>query len=402
MKLPSVNGKLFAATLAGLLLAGCEANGGAQGGGGGIIPRAAVVTFVAAPATVLPGGTSTLSWTTTDATSCTASDAWTGDKPVNGSEVIMPPTTPGSYTYVLSCTGPGGANAPSSVTVTVGTDGAATINSFTATPATVNPGGSSTLAWNTTGATSCTASGNWSGDKPVSGSEVVTPPGVPGSYLYTLTCEGEGGTNTPSTISVTVAGPGTVIGGDDISDWTCTERGAGTATGEVTGLLCTVLGLLSPCSVDNPQNAADQNELTFAEMNYPVSALDPAQLLLALGLSGSATLKVVLNSEVPAGRVAAFDVELPGGTVELDLLQDARVISFNNGVQVEEVSIDPGVGLDLLDLLGGRGRILVGFRNTLPYDALDLQFGATLASADVLGRTANVYDACVNAVPPTP
>lgn len=46
--------------------------------------------------------------------------------------------------------------------------------------------------WATNFANSCTASGSWSGGKPISGSESFTD--VPrGTYTYTLTCDGAGG-----------------------------------------------------------------------------------------------------------------------------------------------------------------------------------------------------------------
>ncbi len=421
------------------LLAGCEANGGPARFNGGT-PRAAVVTMVATPATVQTGGTSTISWTTTNATSCVASGAWAGARDINGSQVVTPPAAPGSYTYVLLCTGPGGANEPSSVTVTVGTsEDAATIVSFRADPATVNAGGSSTLSWTTENADSCTASGAWTGTKIVNGSESVTPPSTPGSYLYTLLCTGLDGQNAASSITVTVAGPGSgggdqdgdgipdsddncpsvanpdqedadgdgigdacdtgTGGGGDISNWTCTNRGEGTGTGGTSGLLCDTIGLISPCEVTDPQNAADGDETTFASVDFPVAALGPL-VVDVLGLNGTAFVNVALNDTVPAGSVAAFDVNLPGGTVELDLLQDAVVTTFAGGTQVEQQVVDPGVGLDLLDLLGGRGHVLIGFVNTLPYDALQIDFSATLASADVLGVTAEVFDACTAAQPP--
>jgi len=420
--------------LAMVALVGCQANGGfPTGGGGSQLNRAAVISFVATPATVASGGTSTLSWTTRDATSCTGSNSWSGDKPINGSETVTPPSGAGSYTYVLSCNGPGGQNTPSSVTVTVGTaDDAATVVSIHADPATVNPGESSTITWSTTNADSCTASGSWTGDKPVSGAESVTPPSAPDSYLYTLQCTGANGQNAASSITVTVAGPPTNTGandqdgdgipddqdncptvanpgqedsdgdgigdacdfaGGDITNWTCTNRGLGTGTGSTSGLLCSVVGAVSTCAVNNPQNAADGDENTFAEVDLPASAL---------GADGVATVNVALNDPVPAGSVAAFDVNLPGGTVKLDLLQDATVTTFANGTQVEQQSVDPGTGLDLLDLLGGRGRVLIGFVNTQPYDTVQIDFSATLASVDVLGVTAEVYDACTAAVPPAP
>lgn len=399
---------IFLTVALGACANGGPASSGGDGGSNGP-PRAAVVSFHADPATVSPGGTSTLSWTTTDATSCVASDAWSGTKAVNGSETVTLPSNPGSYTYTLACSGPGGSNTPSSVTITVGTDGAATVVSFRADPATVQPGGSSTLSWTTQNASSCTASNGWSGTKGTSGSEAVTPPSTPNSYLYTLTCTGPGGQNAASSITVTVAGPANTGGGGgggggggtgDISGWNCTDRHQGVGTGAATGALCQLVGLVSPCQVVDPQNAADGNDQTFAEVDFPIAALG-ALTVDALGLNGTASVNVALNDTIPAGQVAAFDVELPGGTVELDILQSATVTTFAGGTQQEQATVDPGTGLDLLALLGGRGRGLIGFHNNKAYDAIQIDFSATLASADVLGVTANVYDACTNAQAPS-
>ncbi|HZP12175.1 MAG TPA: hypothetical protein VFB36_07120 [Nevskiaceae bacterium] len=407
----TLQGTLILLTLALGACVNANGNNNGSGGTGGsnAPPRAAIVSMHADPATVSPGGTSTLSWTTTDATSCVASDAWSGTKATNGSETVTLPSNPGSYTYTLSCSGPGGSNTPSSVTITVGTDGAATVVSFRADPATVQPGGSSTLSWTTQNASSCTASDNWSGTKSTSGSESVTPPSTPNSYLYTLTCTGPGGQNAASSITVTVAGPANTGGGGgggggggtggDISGWNCTDRHHGTGTGEATGTLCEIVGLVSACQVVDPQNAADGDENTFAEVDFPIAALGPL-VVDALGLNGTASVHVDLGDTIPAGQVAAFDVELPGGTVELDVLQDATLTTFAGGEQQEQATVDPGTGLDLLELLGGRGRGLIGFQNTKAYDAIQIDFSATLAAADVLGVTANVYDACTNAQAP--
>lgn len=57
--------------------------------------------------------------------------------------------------------------------------------SLGASPTTIAPGGSATLSWVTSGVTSCQATGGWSGNKPTSGSEVVTPAQ---STSYTLVC----------------------------------------------------------------------------------------------------------------------------------------------------------------------------------------------------------------------
>ena len=77
---------------------------------------------------------------------------------------------------------------------------------LTASPQTITQGQPSTLAWASTNATSCNASGAWSGAKTVSGTAAVTPPAP---SIYNLDCTGPGGTASASvTVDVTVAPPG--------------------------------------------------------------------------------------------------------------------------------------------------------------------------------------------------
>ena len=54
------------------------------------------------------GSAATVTWTSTNATSCVGADAMSGSKAVNSSEVITP-TVGGQYTYTISCTGAGGS-----------------------------------------------------------------------------------------------------------------------------------------------------------------------------------------------------------------------------------------------------------------------------------------------------
>ena len=57
-----------------------------------------------------------LTWASTNATSCTASGAWSGSLQTSGSQAVTA-TAAGALTYSISCTGPGGsANASSVVT----------------------------------------------------------------------------------------------------------------------------------------------------------------------------------------------------------------------------------------------------------------------------------------------
>lgn len=74
------------------------------------------VDLTASPTTVTAGARSTLTWSSTNATGCTASGAWAGNKASAGSEET--PTLTATSTFTLSCTGAGGS-AERSVTVTV-------------------------------------------------------------------------------------------------------------------------------------------------------------------------------------------------------------------------------------------------------------------------------------------
>ncbi len=78
---------------------------------------------------------------------------------------------------------------------------------FTATPDVVAPGQTSTLAWTSGNTTSCTASNGWSGSKPTSGNQVVTPSVT---TTYTLSCSGAGGTAT-SSVTVAVQSPSPTV-----------------------------------------------------------------------------------------------------------------------------------------------------------------------------------------------
>ncbi len=69
---------------------------------------------------------------------------------------------------------------------------------LTASPALVPYGGNFTLAWSSTSATRCVASGGWSGDRAVSGSVVVSD--LRSSQTFTLTCTGKKGTAAQSVV----------------------------------------------------------------------------------------------------------------------------------------------------------------------------------------------------------
>ena len=157
--------------------------------GGGTPPppaTAPTVTLSAEPPTINQGQSTTLSWVSTDADSCTA--AWTDSSVAIGSDTVNPTVT---TTYTMSCSGAGGS-ASDSVTVTVNEPPAVSqpTVSLSASPSSIARGGSITLSWSSTDTSSCAASGNWSGSKATSGSQTVQ---LTGPATFTLSCSGDAG-----------------------------------------------------------------------------------------------------------------------------------------------------------------------------------------------------------------
>jgi uncharacterized protein (TIGR03118 family) len=121
------NGLLFGLSMGfvGCALAVVAACGGGYGGGGGGMMVAPTIQLAIQPSTITVGQSATITWTTGNATSCTASGAWTGAEPTAGNLAVTP-TAAGSDTYTLTCTdmggsayGGGGGSSMESVTLTV-------------------------------------------------------------------------------------------------------------------------------------------------------------------------------------------------------------------------------------------------------------------------------------------
>jgi hypothetical protein len=83
-----------------------------QSGGGGV----PIVMLTANPTNIASGASSNLSWSSSNATTCSASGGWTGTKSTSGTQSVSPTST---TTYNLTCTGVGGSASDSTV-VTVG------------------------------------------------------------------------------------------------------------------------------------------------------------------------------------------------------------------------------------------------------------------------------------------
>jgi hypothetical protein len=226
--------------------------------GGGISPNfnsgygfvqantALVVPTLSLAANVVPvGGSTVLTWSSVDAASCTASGSWSGSMAPAGSQPVTLPGA-GTNTYTLTCTNASGISAVSSVTLT---DVQPAAPALVLSTNSIFLGQSSTITWSSQNAASCTASGNWSGTLPPSGSQTLTPT-AGGTDSYSLTCANTAGTSAPSEVSLTVTPPpaaptltlaasSIVIGASTTITWSSVDATGCTASGSWSGALAT-------------------------------------------------------------------------------------------------------------------------------------------------------------------
>ena len=309
--------------VAALLLASC-------GGGDSSAPAAApTVTLNASPVSVATASSATLTWTSANATSCTASGSWSGPLATSGSQSTGVLST--SANYVVTCTGPGGASAPASATVNV----AATVT-LAAAPTVVTAGSASTLTWTSTGATVCTASGGWSGAKAASGTQATAALGI--NTTYSLNCTGAGGASNPASVTVNVtptvlltASSTTVpAGAAAVLSWSSTNTTACTASGswsgakassgtQSTGALAAVTTYSLVCQ--GAGGTSNASSVTIVSGTVAVSpaiaalALSQPQQFSATAPGGGAvnwSVDGVSSGNAAAGMIGASGLYLPG------------------------------------------------------------------------------------------
>jgi hypothetical protein len=174
-------------------------------------PPAPAISLDASKTTITSGESTSLSWSSTNATLCTAS--WTNKTTVNGTETVTPTS---NTTYSVECSGAGGKGTQS-VVVTVATPPPQpekpveiikkippTLD-LTASENAVAYKGSATLTWKAKDATSCTSSGDWVAmNRGISGTFAVVE--LTSDKNYLMTCVGDGGEITQS-VGISVASP---------------------------------------------------------------------------------------------------------------------------------------------------------------------------------------------------
>ena len=262
----------------------------------------------ASPLMINSGKASTLTWSSTNATSCSASGGWSGALPASGSQSTGAITTTTSYS--LTCTGPGGISPAATVTVAVTAVPTATL---TAKPTVVAAGGTSTLTWTSTNATACAASGGWSGARAGSGTQVTGA--ITTTTLYSLTCSGAGGTSSVATATVTVAAAvvptaaltanPTIVaaGGTSTLSWSSTNATTCTASGGWIGALAS--------------NGTQVTAAITTYTSYSLTCTGPggtsSVATVAVGVSSSAMSLSPRTAAITLSGTQQFTATVPGG-----------------------------------------------------------------------------------------
>ncbi len=256
------------------------------------------ITLMADSALIEYNSMARISWEARNATSCVASGAWSGYKPVSGSRNIGP--LKGNSVFFLTCRGPNGS-ATKFITVSVLAAEQPTLD-FSANKTTVAKNSRPVISWSAEGATDCTASGDWSGDKPPRGSEQLDL--LTDDITLFLTCRGAGG-STMQSLEITVAKPPVImlrsskstIGylGITTLNWYVTDAesciGSGTDTG-ASPPTCGGLGLDATYNQNNYYNTSEWHKSplpTQGVLSVGPLCVDTTFFLTCTGPGGTTT-----------------------------------------------------------------------------------------------------------------
>jgi uncharacterized cupredoxin-like copper-binding protein len=280
------------------------------------VPPRPTLTLKRTPATMVAGQTTTVTWTTTNATSlnfkCTSTGtgyAGSGNPPVNG--VDYTPASAAWVGYPSTClwtaTGLGGTRTLTEVLTTIAPAPLPTFT-FTRSPSPMVAGQTTTFTWSTTNATSlsfsCTSTGTGyagSGNPPVNGVD-YTPAsaawvGYPSTCIWKAT--GPGGTRTVTEVITTVAPP-------PPPTFSLTRTPSPMVAGQVTTVVwnstnatnlsfsCTSSGTGYAGSGNPPVSGVDYTPADAAWVGYPSNCT-----WTATGPGGSYTTYETLNTVAP-------------------------------------------------------------------------------------------------------
>jgi hypothetical protein len=186
-----------------------------------------------------------------------------------------------------------------------------------------------TLTWTSANATSCTASGAWSGTKAVSGSQAMGA--IEGSKTYTLTCNGEDGSDTDS---VTVTMTGDMPTADAGSDKETFETASITLNGSATGSNLTYAWTCNGGTITNASSAnATFKAPSVSTDTYYVCTLKASN---DCG-SDTDTLNILVKNKTETGLTVNLTATPKTGCITLknvDLIAEASLAGGDSSDQI--------------------------------------------------------------------
>lgn len=249
-------------------------------------------------------------------------------------------------------------NAPGYTVSKNSSAGLVAITSFTANPSTIVAGGTTTLAWTTQNAVSCTASGGvggWAGSSITvpSGSKVITVASA-GTPTFTLTCNGAGSDVRSSNVIVTATSASAVsITGFSASPATINE-------GDFTTLSWTTVNAVS-CTASNGGGGWAGSTITVPSGNKQITLTTEGDYTFTLTCQGTGSGNTaIMNTAVtvnPAGTACSagslsgtivawtdvFSVAFPGPSYENQFVTVPRLgyhaLAFNSGSVADDGKI---------------------------------------------------------------
>ena len=358
----AVGRRSWLASLAALTLAACTS------GGGGGAPVPDIISFAATPSTIVAGESTTLAWSVSGATSLSINQ---GVGIVTGTSVVVSPAT--TTTYKLTATNDAGSFTVSSSVIVTPAPPRPVIASFTASPTHVAPGGSATLAWHVTGATSLSID---NGVGAVTGTGVLVTPAATTTYTLTAT-NANGSVTSTAIVTVTaaplpvftsfIATPSTIVrGASSTLAWVVTGATAlsiDQGVGAVTGTSVAVTPAATTTYTMTATNAA-------GSVTHSATVTVPAASLLLAGAStGTGLLGSITEFPIDVTGTASTFRDFPGRPYIADEGYDSYGLVWNpaddrfygvlNGGGAWQtgvlVSFDPATdALVLLKTLSGR------------------------------------------------
>jgi len=181
------------------------------GGGGGSsetnppvnIVNPSISSFSSSSQAVTVGDSVTLSWSSSNSTSCVASGDWSDSISTNDS-IVKILNEAKTYNFTLTCSGgPGSIDAVSTISVEAISPQASSIDSFGSSATSILVNSSITLTWTTTAMSTCVAKGDWEGEKDLNDSETIQLVTVK-TYEFILECTDADGNVIDESVSVIV------------------------------------------------------------------------------------------------------------------------------------------------------------------------------------------------------